>query len=68
MIGRLVLGLGLAAAGAAVLLGMTFIIYNHQASRLMVDLGIPGSLLITLAGLTLVFSGAAIALRANVNR
>jgi hypothetical protein len=49
--------------GAAILTALHVAIYDHEASAVLVDLGIPGALLSTLAGLCLFFGGGAAALR-----
>lgn len=62
MLVRIVGGLS-AILGAVILIALHVAIYDHEASAVLVDLGIPGALLTTMAGLTLFFGGGAAALR-----
>lgn len=62
MQGRRILGGLMAVAGIAVLAVLGFAIYNSAKSNFIVDLGIPGALLTSLAGLVLMFIGGALVL------
>jgi hypothetical protein len=59
VLARRVAGVALAAVGAAMLAGLGAVLYERPASTLIVDLGIPGCLLLGLAGLALLLVGAA---------
>ncbi len=63
-----VVGCLIALAGLAILAALGVTLYNHAASTVLVDLGIPGAMMIGLAGLTLLFVGGALALRREGRR
>ncbi|HTI66309.1 MAG TPA: hypothetical protein VL460_02050 [Caulobacteraceae bacterium] len=58
-----ILGGVMAAAGLVLLAALGFALYDHEASKVLIDLGIPGALLASLAGLSLLLIGVAVAVR-----
>ncbi len=60
---RRIIGCAIGLAGLAILAALGVAIYDHAASRALVDLGIPGAMLAGFAGLALAFIGGAVALR-----
>ncbi len=60
---RRIIGLAVGLLGAGVLVAVGVAIYDREASSLLLDLGIPGTLLTVLAGIALLLVGGATALR-----
>lgn len=62
------LGAGLAALGGVLIGGLVTVLYSPHPSAPLIWLGIPGALLVSLAGIVALFLGSAIVVRRQQRR